>query len=247
MKFEEFEATARRMWSEIPEEYKEGIDGLVVRKEALEHPEHDDYFTLGMCFTEPYPGGYGGPESTRSILALYYGSFVGIAEDDPEFPWEDELWETITHELRHHLEYLVEDETLERVDYAAEQSHLRFEGLDFDPWYFQSGLQVAPGVYRVEGDVYVEQKWKPDAFLATGHIEFEWAGQRWSVRRPEELGDIHYVWIDGIEEIEGIGDSAGSLQLVLIRELTLWERAKRLRWSDPLDLLESEATAEPVK
>jgi len=240
VKFEEFETTARRMWSEIPVEYKEGIDGLVVRKEALEHPEHNDYFTLGMCFTEPYPGGYGGPESTRSILALYYGSFVGIAEDDPDFPWEDELWETITHELRHHLEYLVEDETLERVDYAAEQSHLRFEGLDFDPWYFQSGLHVAPGVYRVEGDVYLEQRWKPDDFREASRIDFEWEGRRWSTPRPEELGDIHYIWIDGID-MEG-----GSLQLVLVRELTLWERAKRLRSSEALDLLESEATAEPL-
>jgi hypothetical protein len=238
--FEQFEATARRMWSEIPAEYKEGIDGLVVRKEALEHPEHDDYFTLGMCFTEPYPGGYGGPESTRSILALYYGSFVGVSEDDPEFPWEDELWETITHELRHHLEYLVEDETLERVDYALEQSHLRFEGLDFDPWYFQSGLHVAPGAYRVEGDVYLEQRWKPDDFRAASRVQFEWEGRKFSIPRPEELGDIHYVWIDGIDT------ENTSLQLVLVRELTLWERAKRLRRSEALDLIESEATAEPV-
>ncbi len=241
MKFEEFEAEAHRMWSEIPAEYKKGIDGLVVKREAKAHAEHEDYFTMGMCFTEPYPGGYGGPESNRSILALYYGSFAAVAEDDPDFPWEEELWETITHELRHHLEFLVEDETLEKVDYAQEQSHLRHEGLDFDPWYFQSGIQIAPGVYRVEGDVYIEQRWRPDEFQKSQRVEFDWEGQRWSIPRPDELGDVHYVWVSDLDT------GGGVLQLVLVRELTLWERATRLRQGKALDLLESDADPEPLR
>jgi hypothetical protein len=86
MKFEEFESRGPSYVGRNPSEYKEGIDGIVVKREAQAHPEHDDYYTLGMCFTEPYPSSYMGPESTRSILALYLWVLCPVAEDDPIFP-----------------------------------------------------------------------------------------------------------------------------------------------------------------
>lgn len=241
MTYAEFDATARRMWGEIPDEYKEGIDALVVRREAKAHAEEEDYFTMGTCVTEPYPSGYGDSESTRSILAVYYGSFRKVAGGDPDFDWEDELWETITHELRHHLEFLAEDDALERVDYAMEQEHRRAEGLDFDPWYYQSGTPVAPGVYRLEKDVYIEQLWRPETFEARESLEFEWDRRRWRIPRPERLGDLHYVWVEDVD----LG--GGSLQLVLVRRLSMWQRATRLRRRTPLDLLESASRARPVE
>jgi len=236
MTFEEFEAEAYRMWDEIPEEYREGIDGIVVKREAEEHPDHDDYYTMGMCFTEPYPSDYMGPESTRSILVLYYGSFAGVADGDPDFPWAEELWETITHELRHHLEFLAEDDALEGVDHALEQTFLRGKGHDFDPWYFQSGLPLAPSVYRVEYDVYIERRWRGDSPPAT--IEFEWDGKRWSVPTPSEPGDLHFVQLDDLDA------GGGRFELVLVRDRGLVDRLRRLVKREGLDIFES--SAEPT-
>lgn len=240
MTFEEFESEAHRMWGEIPPEYKEGIDALVVKPEAERHPEHDDYFTMGMCFTEPYPSDFGGPETTRSILAIFHGSFEKVASDDPNFPWRDELWETITHELRHHLEFLADDDELEGVDYALEESYKRGRDLAFDPWYFQRGLPLAPGVTRVEYDVYVEQRWEEEDFLRVATLEFEWDGRLWSLPRPDALGDLHFVWVDGVDA------GGGSLQLVLVRAVPFWERVRRIWRREAIRLLESEGMAEVI-
>ena len=240
MTFEEFEATAHRMWDEIPDVYKEGIDGVVVDPEAESHPDHEDYYTLGMCYTEPYPSSYMGPETTRSFLALYYGSFKAVSERSPGFSWEEELWETITHELRHHLEFLAEDDALEGLDYALEQTYHRGQGDEFDPWYYQSGLPLAPGVFRVEYDVYIERRWRPGELSDAETIEFEWDGRRWAIPAPppEDLGDLHYIWIRGLDT------GGGWLQVVLAREVSLLERVKRFFRKESLDLVESEA--EPV-
>ncbi len=239
MEFQEFERRAHAMWEEIPIEYKDGIDGVVVKKEAEAHPDHPDYFTLGMCFTEPYPSGYMGPETTRSILSLYYGSFREVGKRNPEFDWEEELWETITHELRHHLEFLAEDDALEGLDYAMEQSYKRGQGETFDPWYYQYGLPLAPGVFRVEYDVYIESPWRGGELAEAGRAEFEWDRARWAVPVPGELGDIHYIWVDGLDS------GGGWLQLVLVRERPLLDRVRRFFRKEELDLLESEA--EPVR
>lgn len=243
MKYKQFEATARRMWSEIPEAYKEGVDGLIVRRDAEAHPEHPDLYTMGMCFTEPYPSDYGGPDTTRSILALYYGSFLNVAGGDPDFPWEDEIWETITHELRHHLEFMADEDALEGVDYAVEECHKREHGEDFDPWYFQSGLPVGPGVYRVETDLYVEQRWRADAFDRAERLEVEWEGAVWWFPKPEELGDLHFV------QIEGIPSESGIVEVVLVRERPFLERLRSMARGGRLDVRESRETvhrAEPA-
>lgn len=239
-----FEARALEMWEEIPPAFREGVDGVVVHEEAEAHPEHPDYFTLGMCLTEPYPSGYTGPETTRSVVALYWGSFVEVAALDPDFAWEEELWETLTHELRHHLEFLADDEALLGLDHAMDEGYKRSIGEPFDPWYWQHGLPLAPGVFRVEFDVYLEQRWRAEAFAAARCLTFDWDGQRWEIDRPDQLGDIHWIWIDGVE----VGE--GSLQLVLVRERSVLTRlGDWVRWGragDGLDLLESEAEARAI-
>lgn len=52
MRFEEFERRAWRLWQEIPQEYREGVDGLVVERDALPHPTLPEIYTLGECMTE---------------------------------------------------------------------------------------------------------------------------------------------------------------------------------------------------
>ena len=212
MDFKAFERTARESYQEIPDGFKEGIDGLVVKREELAHPELPEVYTLGHCLTEDHLSDYGSPETIRSVIVLYWGSFSRVAELDPGFDWAGEIWETLTHELRHHLESLARDDALEGVDYAADQTFKRDDGLDFDPWYYQHGEAVSPGLYRVERSWYVEQLWQADDFEATAAIDFEWEGAHYRIERPEALGDVHFVWIRGVDTDEG------GLELVLARK-----------------------------
>jgi len=240
MEFEAFEAAARAAYPEIPDAFKEGVDGLVVSREALVHPEHPDVFTLGHCLTEDHPSDYGSPETTRSVIALYWGSFRQLARRDPSFSWDEELWETLTHELRHHLESLAGEDDLEGVDYAADETFKRDEGLDFDPWYYQQGEAMAPGTFRIESSWYIEQSWTAEAFERAKYLEFEWQGIALRVPRPDALGDVHFVWIRGVEEEDA------TLELVLLRNRTWWEDVKRLTGASRPVVYESQADAEPA-
>ena len=239
MKFKDFERAAMEAYEEIPEEYKEGIDGLIVSRESVPHPTLPDIYTLGECVTEDFASDWGGPETTRSNVVLYWGSFRNLAARDADFDWSAELWETLTHEMRHHLESLAREDALEGVDYALDETFKRDDGEDFDPWYFQKGDALGGGVYRVENNFYLEQAWGEKEFQAARWIEFDWRGARWRIPRPEELGDVHFVWILGAEE----GDA--TLELVLVRRRSWWEDAKRLFGTSEPVVLESEAEAEP--
>ncbi len=241
MRFKDFERAAREAFDEIPEEYREGVDGLTVRREALGHPTLPEVFTLGHCLTEEHLSGYGGPDTTRSVIALYWGSFRELSERDPDFDWEEELWETLTHELRHHLESLAGDDALEDVDYAADELFKRQDGLAFDPWYYQYGEDLGGGVYVVEGGAYLELEWDPRMGGAPDPIEFDWRGARYRVPRSADPGDVSFVWIEG----EAFEDEA--LELVLVRKRGWWESLRgAVGLSRPPETRQTEATAERV-
>jgi len=238
MDLKEFERQARRAFDEIPEDFKEGIDGLTVSRDAPTHPTLPEVFTLGHCVTEEHLSEYGSPDTTRSTIVLYWGSFRELSKRDPDFDWEAELWETLTHEIRHHLESLAGDDALEDVDYAADELYNRQEGLEFDPWYYQRGQSLGGGVYVVEGRSYLEMPQDARAFAAAGEIDFRWRGRRYRLQRPEELGDVHFVRAlgDDFEDEE--------VELVLVRRRSSWESLKRLaRRSAPV-VLESEGEVE---
>jgi len=235
MDFDTFFRLAHDAFETIPEEFREGVDGLTLRPEVLPHPTLPGVFTLGQCITEAYPSGWTGPETLRSVVALFHGSFKALAGTDPAFDWEGELWETLTHELRHHLESLADEDALEGVDYAMEEAYRRAEGEDFDPLYYQAGVEVAPGLFQVEYDFFLEQSWEPEAFAVAQVIEFSWHGASEQIPRPDVLGDIHYVWIKGLE----VGP--GALQLVLLRKRKWKERVRALRVERAMELWESEA------
>ena len=239
MKFAAFEAAAERAYAEIPDSYKVGIDGLVVSREAVPHPELPDIFTLGECLTESWPSDWQGPESTRSSVVLYWGSFKNLAHQDPEFDWSGEIWETLTHELRHHLESLADEDQLEDVDYAVDEDFKRVEGHDFDPWYYQRGDPEGGGAFRIEKHVFLEQEWTAAGFDATERIAFEWRGRRWTVARPERLGDIHFLLVEGATE------PPETLELVLVRRRSWWESVRGAVIGSRPDVVESEAVAEP--
>ncbi len=211
MNLHEFEQAANQAWNTIPENFKQGVDGLVIEKDAHSHPEHDDFFTLGECVTEAYPSDFGGPDTIRSAVVLYYGSFRALALDDPQFDWQHEIKETLLHELQHHLEHLADDDSLGDVDYAVEQNYRRVEGEPFDPFFYQAGEEFADRRFRVEDDVFIEiQARTADAV----NYQLDWLGARYAVTIPASDADVLYVVIE-----QEMPEVRGDLCLVRIRRM----------------------------
>lgn len=241
MQFEEFEALAWRYWEEIPPEYKAGIDGVVLERRAMPHPALPEVFTLGECRTEAYPSEYGGPETIRSAVVLYYGSFVRLSRQEPEFDWEDELWETLTHELKHHLESLAGEAELEELDYAMDENFKRLEGEPFDPFFYRSGTPEMEGVWRAEREIFLEREYRTPEELGR-EVEFDWRGARYRVPCPEEPGDVCFLWIeDGIER-----EAGEEVTLVLVRRYGALAALRRVLARRGLQVVEAEGRAERV-
>jgi hypothetical protein len=197
MTFDDFEAEASRVWSGIPASYRSGVDALVVERKSQTHPTMPDIYTLGECLTESYPSDWGGPDTTRSVLVLYYGSFRYLSEQDPEFDWDYEVWETITHELRHHLESLASEDALEDVDFAMDENFKRLRGETFDPFFYRAGERIAPGTYQAERELFIELDHVPGA---EREVEFHWNGRRAAVPVPAETGDVTFIQVvDGLD------------------------------------------------
>jgi len=185
-----FETRARAMWEEVPDRFLDGVDGLVVSPDTASDPERPNVRTLGECITDVYPSDWQGPETVRSLLVLYHGSFVAVASDRPSFDWDGELWETITHELRHHLESLADEDALEGVDYALDHEARRYAGEPFDPLYYRWGERRADGMFQVEKGWYLEIE---QAESAPAPLRFEWAGGLFETLAPATGADIAFL------------------------------------------------------
>ena len=210
MEFSEFEKTAQQIWDEIPENYRTGVDGLIVKQEAHTHPDHDDFFTLGECLTETYPSDFGGPETTRSAVVLYFGSFAVFAREEADFDWDFEIYETITHELQHHLEHLASEDQLENFDYAVEQNFRRVEGDEFDPLFYREGERLGKSVYRVEDDVFNEVvRNDKNTFGCT----ISWLDKRYHVQIPASEADVLIAVLE-----QDMDDVAGEFAIVRVRQ-----------------------------
>ena len=127
MTFAQFQATLAEMVDEIPDEFLAELQGVHALPEARLEPDFHEVYRLGE-YLDPGPENFlGGGEGLGRHVALYYGSFAAVAEEDPEFSWEDELWETLTHELRHHVESLAGDVSLIEDDLQRDRA-FRDEG-----------------------------------------------------------------------------------------------------------------------
>ena len=240
MTFHEFESEARRVFEAIPARYREGVDGLTVYREALSHPRFERIFTLGECVTESYPSGWDGPETVRSLVVLYWGSFVELAKDDPEFDWEGQVHETITHELLHHLESLADTDDLGAVDRAVEESFRRYRGEKFTLDYYRRGERVGPGAWAVEDDVYIEPAASDTGSSRDGGVCFTWRGLRYRVDAPANPEDVHFIHVRG-----GI-EAPPWIQVVLVGRLSWTSRLRALLGGAGRSVGESDSVAVPV-
>ncbi|HEX7041080.1 MAG TPA: metallopeptidase family protein [Trueperaceae bacterium] len=126
MTFEEFRQLVADLVDEVPERFMRGLQGVHVLPQAKREEGYDeDVFRMGE-YLDPGPDQFlGGSEGLGRHIALYYGSFKAIADADPDFDWEEEAWETLTHELRHHVESLAGEDLLVQEDVEVSRSFTR--------------------------------------------------------------------------------------------------------------------------
>ena len=171
MRLDDFREMVRRLSEELPSQFLDGIAEVTVSPRTVPHPDRAGIYTLGECV--PLPTTDSGADAVQSRIVLYHGSFAALAHLTPGFDWREEAWETLTHELRHHLEWRARPPDLEDLDWAVEQNFARHDGEDFDPGFFLQGEVVADGAYRVEDDVFLDRI----VGAAPDTVDFRLAGQ----------------------------------------------------------------------
>jgi hypothetical protein len=214
----DFEAMIRRMAAEVPEEYLDGVAEVQVSRATLPHPDRAEIYTLGECI--PLPALEADPEVIQSRIVLYHGSFRALAALDPGFDWRDEAWETLTHELRHHLEWRASAPDLEALDEAAEANFARHDGEPFDPLFYLDGERVAENVYRIDHDYFLDHLVRK----APERLAFRWHGRPFEVRPPAGASLPAFLSVAGVTE-----PPPGELVLVLRPAPRLRDLFRRLR------------------
>jgi len=203
----DFRSLIERLKSDIPAEFQAGVVDVEVSHKTVPHPVRGDVFTLGECIPLDWSGA---GADLKSRVILYHGSFQALARLG-EFDWRTEAWETLTHELRHHLEWQADLAALEAYDWAAEQNFARIEGEAFDPVFYRNGEQLAPGIYKVDDDVFLEHR--SGAAAGRERIEIAWHGRRYDVPRPQTPRDTR-TWV--FVTLQGLADPPpGDVVLVL--------------------------------
>jgi hypothetical protein len=224
MRRRDFEAMVREMVRALPAEFQDGIGEIAVTGKTVPHPARAGIYTLGECL----PHGVGAPgEGTadlHSTVLLHYGSFAALAAQQAAFDWHQEAWETLTHEVRHHLEWRADVAGLEAFDEAVEANYARQEGEPFEPLFFQDGERVASGITKVEDDVFIDLPLAARAWrrAAGAPVSFTWHGRGYRLVLPERLPDVLFVTVSGVTPAP-----AGDLVVVVRRKprlRDLWRR-----------------------
>jgi zinicin-like metallopeptidase len=193
VRFDEFRSLVERLEREIPPEFTGGVVTVDVSPKTIPHPVHGDVYTLGECVPLEWSGS---GADLQSRVILYYGSFACLARLG-DFHWREEVWETLTHELRHHLEWRANVDALAAYDWAAEENFKRHEGQPFDPVFYRSGEELAPGVYKVDDDVFMERTtWNVQR--GGEEVEAAWHGRRYRVSLPPANSGPLFLTLDGL-------------------------------------------------
>ena len=208
MRLSDFESLVRRLTDEVPVHFFEGIAEVVVSPRAVPHPDRADIFTLGECIPLPVELG-SGVEGLQSRIVLYHGSFAALAQLQEQFDWRLEAWETLTHELRHHLEWRARAPDLDDLDWAAEHNFARQDGDSFDPTFFLSGEQQPDGEYRLDDDIFIDQIVRTLPAVLT----FTWRGQSYGAPIPHGAELPCFLTVKGVAE-----PPEGELVVVLRRK-----------------------------
>jgi len=114
--YAEFRETLAQMVDEIPPAFLDGLQAVLALEEERPEPEYVDVWRMGEYLDIGPESFFGSGGGIGRHVVLYWGSFRRIAAGSPGFDWEAEMWETLTHELRHHVESLAGDASLVAED-----------------------------------------------------------------------------------------------------------------------------------
>jgi hypothetical protein len=206
----------RRLADDVPLDFLEGIAEIAVSPRSLPHPDRAEIYTLGECV--PLPTADAAGERIQSRIVLYHGSFAALARLQSGFDWRAEAWETLTHELRHHLEWRARAPALEAFDVAVEQNFARQDGDAFDPLFYLDGEPAGDAAYRVEDDIFL------DRLVAElpPTVRFQWRGRLYDVPVPPDAVSPAFLTLDGVADAPD-----GELILVLRRKPGLRDLLRR--------------------
>jgi hypothetical protein len=217
MRLSDFEAMIRRLSDQVPPSFMEGVADVAVSPRTVPHPDREEIFTLGECIPLP-AADTGSADAIQSRIVLYYGSFVALSRLQQAFDWRAEAWETLTHELRHHLEWRARAPALEAFDRAVEQNFARQDGEAFDPLFYLDGEPAGEAAFRVEDDVFLDRMVSEPPAEAT----VWWRGRWYRVAVPAGLGLPAFITLEGVAEAP-----PGELVLVLRRKPGLRDLFRR--------------------
>ena len=207
MRLADFENMVRRLCDEVPADFFDGIAEVVVSPRVIPHPERADVFTLGECIPLPVQVG-SGVEGLQSQVVMYHGSFAALAALEQGLDWRLEAWETLTHELRHHLEWRAHAPDLEEFDWAVEHNFARHDGEPFDPTFFLSGASEGKDRYSVDDDVFIDHI----VSSIPRSIDFSWQDREYHLEIPQDAELPCFLVVEGVGE-----PPDGELVLVLRR------------------------------
>jgi zinicin-like metallopeptidase len=215
VRLDDFRALVERLQREIPSEFQGGVVAIEVSPKTVPHPIHGDIYTLGECIPLEWSGS---GADLQSRVVLYHGSFQALARLG-DFDWRAEAWETLTHELRHHLEWRANVAALEAYDWAAEENFKRHEGQAFDPVFYRSGERIAEGVWKVDDDVFVE---RDAGYGMRDAFQLIWHGSAYRVSVPAGITFPAFLVLEGLEE-----PPPGDAVLVVPRKATVFNFWRR--------------------
>src|SRR6266516_2617430 len=193
VRLDDFRSLIERLLKEVPSSYLDGVVAVEVSPKTVPHPVRADIYTLGECVPLEWSGT---GADLQSNVILYHGSFTALARLGP-FDWRHEAWETLSHELRHHLEWRANVAALEAYDWAAEENFKRHEGQPFDPVFYRSGERVAEGVWKVEDDVFMERE---GGRGNREQVDVVWHGRRYRLALPGRLRRPAFITLEGLDE-----------------------------------------------
>jgi zinicin-like metallopeptidase len=226
-----------RLARDVPPEFRDGIVAIEVSPRAVPDPVRGGVYTLGECIPLEWSGS---GANLQSRIVLYHGSFAALARPRAgEAEWRQEAWETLAHELRHHLEWRADVGALEAYDWATDQNFARGEGQPFDPKFYRSGERLVAGVYKVDDDVFIEKE-KDDREVEQGAraaMEVTWHGRRYRVPWPAGARPPLFLTLDGL-----LAAPAGDVVVVVPQRpslVDLWRRrrgvVRQVVAVDPID------------
>jgi hypothetical protein len=102
----------------------------------------------------------------------------------------------------------------------------------YDPLFYRSGEPLDDGGWEVDGDVFVEITLSAGEFQRMQEIKADVAGRRVTLPRPEAMGDVCFMYL------EGFRSDPGDTVVVLVRRRGAMESLRGLFHRDEPEVLE---------